>query len=132
MANHAERLLAKKTPPPDARTVQSWQSQMRQAVFEALDADAIRDVVGAMVEKAKKGDIQAARLLLTYAVGSPTVHVKNAVIVQEQDAMTSAVPLPAVPSRGLPRTDLKFVDMEKRAANGQPIFDPRDVSLEDD
>ena len=133
MGNPAEKLLTKKAP-ADARAVHSWQSQMREAVFEALDAQAIRDVVGAMVEKAKKGDIQAARLLLAYAVGSPTVHVKNAVIqVPDRDPEGyPATPLPTAPSKGLPRTDLKFADMQRRAANGQPLADPRDAHLEDE
>lgn len=107
---------------PDKGSVASWQAQMRQAMFEALDQDAIREVVAAMLDRAKKGDIQAARLLLTYAVGSPTVNVKNAVFVDGQRA-----PLPSPPTRALPRTNGKLEALGRRAANGNPLFDPRDA-----
>ena len=129
MPEKAKPLLTRR-PPPDAQTVQSWQAQMRQAVFEALDQDAIRDVVGAMVEKAKKGDIQAARLLLTYAVGSPTVHVKNAVIMPSHDAEGyPTAPLPAPPSKAPPGSSLRMVDMAARAERGAPLVDPRDAGF---
>lgn len=128
MPERARPLLTRNPPPPpDAQSVQSWQAQMRRAVFEALDQDAIRDVVGAMVDKAKKGDIQAARLLLTYAVGSPTVHVKNAVIVPDQPA-----PLPTPPSKATPGTELRMVDLATRAERGLPLHDPRDAGFGDE
>jgi len=48
-----------------------WQAQMCDVVLEEINADAMRDVIRAMVEKAKGGDLPAARLILSYAVGSP-------------------------------------------------------------
>lgn len=111
---------------PGREETLSWQLQMRQALFEALDQDAIREVVGALVEKAKKGDIQAARLLLTYAVGSPTVNVKNAVFVDGQ-----RTPLPSPPTKALPRTNGKIEALGKRATNGNELFDSRDARHDD-
>jgi hypothetical protein len=107
--------------------IQDWQATLRQALFEALDSDAVRDVVTALVEKAKKGDIQAARLLLTYAVGTPNVSVKNAVIVNGETAA-----LPTRPARSLPGTTDRLDDYARRARNGQPMFDRRDRTHERD
>jgi hypothetical protein len=104
--------------------VVSWQLSLRQAMFEALDADSVREIVRKLVERAKDGDLAAARLVLNYAVGGATVKVNNAVIV------TNA-PLPSAPSEGLPGSDLRFSDMARRAERGQPLVDPRDHSFED-
>lgn len=99
---------------------------MRQAVFEALDEDAIRDVIGGMVEKAKKGDVGAARLLLNYAVGNPTVQVKNAVIMQGDPSR----PLPAAPTHELPGTSAKLRILHERAQSGRELYDGRDAERE--
>jgi hypothetical protein len=76
------------------------------------------------VEKAKKGDIQAAKLILTYAVGNPTVNVRNAVIVPGgSQARTDAglAPLPPARTEALPGTEDKFAVLTRRARNGQPL-----------
>jgi hypothetical protein len=99
-------------------------------MFEALDEGAIREIVEALVAKAKAGDLPAARLLLTYAVGQPGVTVRgNAVIVQGGgQARTDAglEPLPSRPTLAIPGSDSKAEVMARRAANGQPLCDPRD------
>jgi hypothetical protein len=91
--------IRKADQPESAPSVADWQARLRVALFEALDPDAIREVVAALVDKAKKGDIQAARLLLTYAVGSPTVSVKNAVIMANGPPRS---PIPATRTQSLP------------------------------
>jgi len=48
-----------------------WQAQMCDIVLEEINGDAMRQVIRAMVAKAKGGDLPAARLILSYAVGSP-------------------------------------------------------------
>jgi hypothetical protein len=112
---------------PQPSTIASWQAQMRRAMFEALDEDAVRDIVAGLVEKARKGDLAAARLVLTYAIGSPTVVVKNATISAQ-----APPPLPQPPSKAAPGSDLRMVDMGRRAAAGLPLHDPRDRGHGDD
>jgi hypothetical protein len=124
---------------PSHQEVIDWQAQLRRALFEALDANVIREVVGAMVEKAKKGDIAAARLVLTYAVGNPTVNVKNAVFMGgnghagvgpgaglNPSPNPNPAPLPAAPTRALPGTPEKFDVLANRAQGGKALFDSRD------
>jgi hypothetical protein len=104
-------------------------------MFEALDEGAIREIVEALVAKAKAGDLPAARLLLTYAVGQPGVTVRgNAVIVQGGgQARTDAglAPLPAAPTVALPGTESKVDAMARRAANGQPLCVARDAARDE-
>jgi hypothetical protein len=44
---------------------------LKSALYEALTAEEIAAVVQAMLEKARGGDVAAARLILGYAVGKP-------------------------------------------------------------
>lgn len=118
------KILTNRPAPPSAQAMVSWQAQMRQAMFEALGPDDVRAIVSGLVDKAKKGDLAAARMVLNYAVGSATVNVKNAVITN--------APLPGGPSQGAPGSTLRFSDMERRAALGQPLVDPRDKGFGDD
>jgi hypothetical protein len=52
---------------PYARRV----AELRSALIRAVSVDDIRDVVLKLLETAKGGDVQAARLLLGYCVGKP-------------------------------------------------------------
>jgi uridine phosphorylase len=83
----------------------------------------MREIVTKLVDDAKKGDKAAIRILLAYGIGSPSVNIKNAVIVSEAGGKA---PLPAVPSRTLPGTPARVEDMAKRVANGQTLFSPKD------
>jgi hypothetical protein len=127
MAERA-KILTRRTEPPRATDVASWQMQMRSAMFESLDPDAIRAIVAGLVSKAKAGDMAAARLILSYAVGSPVVQVNHAhgVVPGPTDG---PAPLPTRPSEGLPGSDLRIVDLQRRAALGQAMDDPRDRAL---
>lgn len=60
-----------RTLPATSADVQSWQARMRAAVLAAVGETEITGIVEAIVAKAKGGDLQAARLVLAYAVGSP-------------------------------------------------------------
>ena len=46
-------------------------SILRAALLRALDEDAIQMIAVALVNEAKTGDVAAAKLLLSYAVGQP-------------------------------------------------------------
>jgi hypothetical protein len=46
--------------------------QLRKAVLEAVQEEDVRDILRAMVIKAKEGDVAAAKVVLGYAVGKPT------------------------------------------------------------
>lgn len=127
MGRLAENSPIRRVSPPDPSSVQSWQLSLRQAMFEALDPDSVREIVRTLVAKAKAGDLAAARLVLSYAVGGTTVQVKHAVIVNNNEPP----PLPTAPSRGLPGTDLKLVDMAARAERGLPACDPRDLTRDE-
>lgn len=54
-----------------AADIASWQAKMRAVVLETIDEDEVKDVLRAVLAQAKKGDLQAARLILSYAVGNP-------------------------------------------------------------
>lgn len=51
--------------------IATWQSKMRSVVLETVNEDAIREVLAAVLAKAKDGNLQAARLILSYAIGNP-------------------------------------------------------------
>jgi len=44
---------------------------LRKALFDAVTPQALKDVVKALLGAAKAGDVQAAKLLLTYTLGRP-------------------------------------------------------------
>src|SRR5262245_13748564 len=46
-------------------------ARLRRAALDAVSGEDMRDVINALKEKAKTGDVQAARLLLSYTVGKP-------------------------------------------------------------
>jgi hypothetical protein len=46
-------------------------AQMRQVVLQCVSEEDLRDIVAQVVQKAKQGDLAAARLVLSYAVGKP-------------------------------------------------------------
>jgi hypothetical protein len=46
-------------------------AQMRQVVLQCVSEADLRDIVAQVVQKAKQGDLAAARLVLSYAVGKP-------------------------------------------------------------
>jgi len=45
---------------------------LRQALLNAVTPEDLQGIVAAMLERAKQGDVAAARLVLAYAVGKPT------------------------------------------------------------
>ena len=47
-------------------------AKLRQAALEAVSGDDIHEIIEALKEKAKKGDVAASKLLLSYTIGKPT------------------------------------------------------------
>jgi ribosomal protein L17 len=91
--------------------ISSWQARMRAAVVQSVGAEEIRDIMEAIVAKAKKGDLQAARLVLSYAVGNPPRGDSDQVIDHG----------PGVSTDARPGTPAKLDVLARRFANGVPL-----------
>ncbi len=46
-------------------------AKLRAALFHAVSTGDIKEVVGALIDKAKGGDVAAAKLVLQYTLGDP-------------------------------------------------------------
>ena len=46
-------------------------ARVRQAVFAAVSPDTVREIMAALIVRALTGDLNAAKLVLAYAVGPP-------------------------------------------------------------
>lgn len=66
---------------PDPIPTGEWMARLRAAMFNAVTERDMQELVASLLEKAKKGDLGAARLLLSYVVGSPNLQIENAVVV---------------------------------------------------
>lgn len=114
--------MARKNVAPTPVDVASWMTRLRTALFENVSEDDVAEIARTLVAKAKAGDLAATRLLLGYVTGGSSTVIKQAVIVQGQ----ALSPLPTAPTVSLPHTHEKLEVMARRAANGQPLCDPRD------
>jgi hypothetical protein len=114
--------------PPTRADMAGWQDRMRQSFFEGVGVDDMREIVAGLVEKAKKGDLAAVKILLAYGIGSPNVSVTatNAVVAV---GGREPAPLPAPPSVTLPGTAARVDDMARRVANGQALFSGKDRKI---
>ena len=65
---------------PHARQV----ALLKSALHEALTEDGIAAVARAMLEKAKQGDVAAARLLLEYGIGKPVAGSRLATVIDSE------------------------------------------------
>ena len=86
--------------------VTDWQTKLRTAMFDAVTEQDITDVMKAVVKRAKGGDLQAVRLLLSYAVGSANVQADNVIVVNPPKSE---------------RED-RIQDMARSAAKGKSVF----------
>ena len=57
--------------PVAAGDVAAWQAKMRAVFLETVSADDVADILQAIMAQAKKGDLPAARFVLSYCVGNP-------------------------------------------------------------
>jgi hypothetical protein len=60
---------------------QEYMARIRQAAFDAVNQDDIRDIFKELVAKAKRGDMQAARMVFAYVL-PPPVQVKVRALVR--------------------------------------------------
>lgn len=57
-------------------SVVEWQAKLRAAFMAELTGDDVRQIVRAQIDAAKEGNQAAARLVLSYGVGSPSVPIE--------------------------------------------------------
>ena len=46
-------------------------SKLRAAMLKAVKVGDVKEIIGAMIDKARGGDVAAAKLLLQYTIGEP-------------------------------------------------------------
>ncbi len=73
--------------PPASGGVGEWASTLRAAAFDAVTRDDITDLMRSILEKAKSGDLRAAKLILDYLTGrqprtSPSPVTQQVMVVQ--------------------------------------------------
>lgn len=54
----------------DMAAVVGWQAKLRQAIFNAVTENDVREIVQAQVAAAKKGDKQAIKFVMEYVLAS--------------------------------------------------------------
>lgn len=92
---------------------QTAQAKLRAAVYNGISEQDVKQVVAALVQKAKKGDRTALKFLFEHVLGSGLkTAVQNNYIVER--------PAPAAANG----RDLQ--GMRRRAQSGLPIFDEQD------
>lgn len=100
--------------------VVGWQAELRQAAFNALNASDVKEIVQAIVTKAKQGDPQACKMVFEYLLGgkgspaAPATHVNNLQV-------NLAGPAPG-DTAALPIRQAKIDRLRERASNGQALF----------
>jgi hypothetical protein len=70
-------------------------AQLRRVLSMAVSDEDIEAVAKRLLEQAKVGDVAAARLLLSYAIGQPTPAVDPDTLDQQEWAIFKQVPVPA-------------------------------------
>jgi hypothetical protein len=94
---------------------------IRRAFLEAISEEDIQAIVRTLIEKAKAGDLVAAKLILLWAIGRPAdAHHPDAVAAMvAAEAQAAAPPLPLPPDVDA-RMDLvaRALAVEIRAARG--------------
>jgi hypothetical protein len=112
---------------PAIENVIDWQTRMRMAFIHGLSEADMTDVVRSLVKRAKEGDMAAIRMVLTYAVGTPT-GAQRADTCEE----LPPAPVPRAATKALPKTPDKLSALAARAAKGEALFHPRDARYGED
>lgn len=92
--------------------VASWQSKLRAVVLDTVTEDRIRNVMEAVLKRAEEGDLQAARMILAYAIGHPP-----------RDERGDG------PSRARPGSKAKLDALAYRHVNGMAMHHPDDAKF---
>jgi hypothetical protein len=72
------RFVKGKSGNPSGRPKKEREERYREILKEAVTFEDFRAIIKRMAEKAKRGDVQATRLLLEYLVGKPEQNVNVA------------------------------------------------------
>ena len=102
---------------------QTYQSKLRQAVFDAVSESDVKDIVEGIVEKAKAGDEKATKMVFDYVLGSsqPVSLTQNNYHEHHHsndgDGPPSTPPLKPGESPSVDRLDA----LQRRAVNGLPL-----------
>lgn len=86
---HAPRLseMADLTPPPTG--VGAWAEKLREAAYDAVKEGDVKELIQGMMEKAKGGDLKAAKFVMDFLTGgAPKVQVQT-VIVHKRSKSTN-------------------------------------------
>ena len=110
IADHPIRIAG----PADIAT---WQAKLRAVVLDVVTEDEIRDVMKAVLARAKAGDLAAARMILAYAIGNPPKRDP-----EPGDAAT----------RARPGSRAKVEALAYRHANGVDLHHPRDAAFSEE
>lgn len=100
----------------EARMVQiaEWQDELRQAMFDGIQADDVKDIVQGIVKRAKEGDDRACRTLFEYVLaarrGQPQIHATQ----------VNHYP-PGGPTGHPPGTKGKVKMLQARASRGEDL-----------
>lgn len=95
--------------------VASWQARLREAMFDGIKEQDVKDIVASLVQRAKDGDAQATRMVFEYLLGG----ARGASTVNN---VQINAPLPASPTRHRGGTRGKLSVLAARAANGEQLF----------
>jgi hypothetical protein len=70
-------------------------AQLRRVLSEAVTDEDVEAIAKRLLEQAKAGDVAAARLLLSYAIGQPTRAVDPDTLDRQEWAVFQQIPVPA-------------------------------------
>lgn len=62
---------------PHGRPKKNIEDKYSKAVYSAIKPSELKEIVAMIAKAAKRGDVQAAKLLLSYVVGMPVQKVEN-------------------------------------------------------
>lgn len=97
--------------------VAGWQASLRQAAFNAINADDVRQIVEGMVKKAKEGDVAATKVVFELFLGGKQSLTQNNVVIEALPEKSTDAP---------PGSRRKIDELAARARNGKALFHPAD------
>lgn len=117
----------KKTDLVPVDPVVGWQADLRQAAYNALNGDDVKQIVEAIVKKAKQGDPQACKMVFEYLLGgkgSPGAPASPSTVNNVQVNYTG--PTKDSPA-AKPIRQARLEHLRERASNGEALFHREDA-----
>lgn len=99
--------------------VVGWQAELRQAAYNALSGDDVKEIVEAIVKKAKQGDPAACKMVFEYLLGGKGGPASPGTVNNVQ-VNYAGPPNDSPPSR--PIRQAKLDRLRERASNGEALF----------